>query len=157
VNRVFTVKRAFLRFAYWRPSAFTSERGEQLWCYLLLLYAKLGIHYLPTQELLRLGANAADRANDIAYVLCVRRGLRGISAASRHLHMPNCLVQAVALRVFLSQRGIAAHLHVGVRRAEVSTRNDASILGHAWLTARGEVLIGGNHLHPHYVEFRQSR
>jgi hypothetical protein len=49
-----------------------------------------------------------------------------------------CLVQALAARVLLGQRGLPARVRIGVGRAE-----DAALRGHAWVESGGVIVVGG--------------
>lgn len=61
-----------------------------------------------------------------------------VRTAARRTPGASCLVQALALQRLLSQQGHSSELHIGV------ARHDQSFEAHAWLTHRGEVLIGAD-------------
>jgi hypothetical protein len=59
-----------------------------------------------------------------------------VRIASRRLPGTSCLASALALQRLLSQQGLRSELHIGVaRQAE-------AFAAHAWLTHRGEIVIG---------------
>ena len=61
-----------------------------------------------------------------------------VRTAARRAPGATCLVQALALQRLLSQQGHSSELHIGVARL------DQAFEAHAWLTHRGEILIGAD-------------
>ena len=59
-----------------------------------------------------------------------------VRVAARRLPGTSCLASALALQRLLSQQGLVSELHIGVAR-----QADA-FAPHAWLTHRGEIVIG---------------
>ena len=59
-----------------------------------------------------------------------------VRIASRRLPGTSCLASALALQRLLSQQGLASELHIGV------ARQAGAFAAHAWLTHRGEIVIG---------------
>lgn len=59
-----------------------------------------------------------------------------IRTAARRLPGTSCLASALALQRMLSAGGLDSELHIGV------ARNDGDFAAHAWLTHRGEILVG---------------
>lgn len=70
------------------------------------------------------GAAAADR---LAWATRIAR---------RRLPGTSCLAAALALQRMLSADGHASELHIGV------ARTDGDFAAHAWLTHKGEILVG---------------
>ena len=63
-----------------------------------------------------------------------------VQVAAHRLPGTSCLASALALQRLLSQQGLVSELHIGV------ARQAGSFTAHAWLTHRGEILIGaGQH------------
>jgi hypothetical protein len=121
---------------------------------------------LPGSRLLRLGVvqglEQGLAAGDVPEL--VHAYAQAIASASHRLHIRNCLVKAVALRMLLASDGIASRLHVGVRRLEgagLATagpgsavgRSGRPILAHAWLSVAGRVLLGGEEAGFYETEF----
>ncbi len=90
----------------------------------------LGVQHGPAD------ANETERARHGVE----RRASLAIGTASRHLPWrPTCLARATAAKAMLRVRGVSSTLYLGVARdGEVGLR------AHAWLTARGDVLTGGD-------------
>ena len=63
-----------------------------------------------------------------------------VQVAARRLPGTSCLASALALQRLLSQQGLVSELHIGV------ARQAGAFAAHAWLTHRGEIVIGaGQH------------
>jgi hypothetical protein len=73
-------------------------------------------------------------------------------AARRTLWPTSCLRQALLLSFFLSRKGIESELHIGVRKDQFA-RLDA----HAWVTYRGEVILGGAATANEYAQLRSEK
>lgn len=68
-----------------------------------------------------------------------------VKVVARRLPGTSCLASALALQRLLSQQGLASELHIGVaRQAE-------AFAAHAWLTHRGEIVIGAEQ-HEDYTQ-----
>lgn len=68
-----------------------------------------------------------------------------VRVAARRLPGTSCLASALALQRLLSQQGLVSELHIGVAR-----QADA-FAAHAWLTHRGEIVIGAEQ-HEDYTQ-----
>lgn len=62
----------------------------------------------------------------------------------------SCLVQALAARRWLASKGVASELHLGARKPA-----DGDMEAHAWLTAGGRTVVGGEP--GDYQPFRPAR
>lgn len=68
-----------------------------------------------------------------------------VRVAARRLPGTSCLASALALQRLFSQQGLVSELHIGVAR-----QADA-FAAHAWLTHRGEIVIGAEQ-HEDYTQ-----
>jgi hypothetical protein len=64
---------------------------------------------------------------------------RAVRVGSRLVPFASCLTQAQATQILLARRGIASTVCLGVR--ETAT---GELAAHAWLLARGRMLLGGD-------------
>lgn len=95
-----------------------------------LAAVRLGLRLLPVGKVRAWagrrgdGGTAADR---LAWALRIAR---------RRLPGTSCLASALALQRMLSADGHESELHIGV------ARTDGDFAAHAWLTHKGEILVG---------------
>jgi hypothetical protein len=117
------------------------ERRLTLAAALTILSTRLLLWTLPYRWILALFERAPRRYRHVlaseSARASVARVSRAVRRAARVVPGSTCLVQALATAWLLRRRGIAAHLHFGVCRA------DGSLGGHAWLEAGGRIVIGG--------------
>lgn len=105
----------------------------------LLVGVSVGLRWLPQPIVSRL-LRRSDTTG--AYPLGVpqsaRRFIRAVESAGRHLPgCDNCLVQAIAVHVWLRHHGEASDLRIGV-----SNGSHGQLTAHAWVESRGEIVTG---------------
>ncbi len=135
----------------------TPMRLAKLRACVYVLAAKAAVMTFSMTRLLRLGAAAGERGSlEMPDLRDLEQERDAVEAASRRLGIVNCLVKALALRMALARRGVATRLHMGVRRTDPRTAKHAAIIGHAWLSYHGGVLIGSAELDKQYTEFQHG-
>lgn len=109
---------------------------------------RLGLWLLPFRLLRPLLARLAPPATqptDSEAEYSADRVVWAVSAAAQYIPRATCLTQALAAQQLLARCGEPSELHIGVAR---DPRH--GITAHAWLAARGRVVIGGQSLE-HYM------
>ncbi|HEX2570901.1 MAG TPA: lasso peptide biosynthesis B2 protein [Polyangia bacterium] len=123
------------------------ERRELLRAGLAVPVIRLGLSALPFDTLDRtleaiasaLGGEDGAAAATVDEAAAVERVRWAVAAVSRRVPGASCLTQALAARMLLGRKGIAAEVRIGVRRDEAGR-----IAGHAWLEGEaGEILAEG--------------
>ena len=106
---------------------------------------RVGLWLLPFRTLrpllARLASPALRPADRWAATTSADRVAWAVSAAARYVPRATCLTQALAAQHLLVRCGEQSEVHIGVAREERS-----GIAAHAWLTARGRVVIGNQSL-----------
>ena len=96
----------------------------------LLAAVRLGLRLLSVERLRAWSSRRGDGgvpADRLAWAVRIAR---------RRLPGTSCLAAALALQRMLSVEGHESELHIGV------ARTDGDFAAHAWLTHKGEILVG---------------
>lgn len=115
-----TMQRAFLREAA-----------------VMLIFARLAVHFLPPARLFawanrppcRINRFAVDEATWISWAI--------ESVSARAFMNAHCLPRALAAHAMLRRRGIASRLCLGVARQK------SEVIAHAWVEIDQDKIIGG--------------
>ncbi len=146
-TRALSVARALNRFM----GLSDSDRWLILETTFYLLCAKVATFTTPTRTLLALGAlDLSSGAPDTRIAELppeIAPAIHALDKSSRRLAFANCLIRALALRMFLARRDIATDLHIGARKDE-----QGQFAAHAWLTYNDIILVGGDDARELYRE-----
>jgi len=105
--------------------------------------ARIGLWSLRFGTLARLMDACAGRlqcGDRPAADAAIDRVVRAVETAAGRVPRATCLTRALAGRWMLERRGIPTTLEIGVAKSEMS------VDGHAWIRARGRVVLGGEGL-----------
>jgi Transglutaminase-like superfamily len=97
---------------------------------------RIGLWLLPFGALQRLAERAGKKSGAPHPV---QRLIWAVKAASRRIPGATCLTQALAAQVLLARSGHDSSIHFGVAKDD-----QRGFEAHAWLTAGGQILIGGS-------------
>ncbi len=115
------------------------ERRIALRAHWALPLTALGLHVVPYRWLADRVARTARRADaDPMLGTCVVT--RSLDRASRTFPWASCLAIALVAEWLLRQLGHPAERHIGV---EASGLGAGALKAHAWVTAYGDVVVGG--------------
>jgi hypothetical protein len=102
-----------------------------------LALVRLGLTFIGLSGVRALGLPALLR-QPVAQ-LDPARLARAVRAGSRLVPFASCLTQAQAAQILLARRGMASTISLGVRETAAG-----ELAAHAWLSAGGRLLMGGN-------------
>jgi hypothetical protein len=94
-------------------------------------------------------AHNKTRAHPEVSMACAMEIATAIAIAGRrHFWKTSCLRQALLLKYFLARRGASCDLEIGVRRDD-----GGALDAHAWVSYRGQVILGGEQSPERYRRF----
>jgi len=112
-----------------------SNRLLVLEAILALLPAALAVRFRPFARVVEGGRGVRSSRRFVE----PRRLARMVEIAARKVPWrAKCFESALCLRIMLRRRGVATTLHYGI-----GTEEDGALNAHVWLSAGGEILIGG--------------
>lgn len=137
--------------------SFTSRQADR--CLLaraavLLVAIRFGLRWLPQRVIARWLRRADATATPrLGPSHAARRGIRAIERVARHIPgCENCLVQALAVHVWLRRHGETSDLRIGVVK-----RAHGRLTAHAWIESRREIVTGNRpDLHTYHVLHRRT-
>ena len=128
--RLLSKLRTFLSFS-------SPDRWRVCEAAILLGLARLAVVTVPFRFLAPMLARSPETAScDEDMVQAVSRAVR--NAARNVPWKAVCLPQAIAAKIMLARRGCGSACHIGA-----TFDPDGKVIAHAWLSAGGKVVLGG--------------
>jgi hypothetical protein len=131
-----------------------ANEGSLVLAALLLVASRFGLRWLPRPVVSRLlrrsNATAAHVRGPSPFA---RRLIRAVERVGRHIPgCENCLVQALAVHVWMRRHGGGWDLRIGVAKT-----TEGTLIAHAWIESGGEIVTGDRpDLHTYHVLQRRS-
>ncbi len=122
------------------------EKTFLLNAYFYLLLWRIRLSFLPFSSLLDKCRNSPLTEISSAKLRPITSFVRLLNSASAFVPCTTCLSKACASHILLKKNGYLTDLHIGVLR-----NSDSNFLAHAWLSYKGQVVIG---IRPDLNEYR---